>query len=349
MKIYYSSMFLKNNVENFEELISVVDPKMIQLYLDTNLCVYLRDFYREPNGIIKKSDGTWNELKKFLYNVEQSNLLVDYSLGVEEACRNLNNFEINFEKLSNMVEQINNLFNMDYLQMIEHSKLIKFEPPVKDKTTRKDSKMNSLNEVSRFQNLLYVNYACLLKLYILGNVTNTNNRVDNMKQYINFLDKEIDLISTANLIFGYHFFSGNSKIKKMIHSSQKTVEHKIHALWNAAIDLTFPTLISMNFAKDNTIPVFVTCDERLWIIFNSMKARVLFTENAQLGQPPILEIDLSTTNWKDQELNSVDKYFNVIQDKRRTKFIYEKIDICKKLNELREVCFNLEKEAKRYM
>ncbi|MPM98553.1 hypothetical protein SDC9_145741 [bioreactor metagenome] len=276
-------------------------------------------------------------------------MLVDYSLGIEEACRNLNNFEINFEKLNEMLEHIGNLFKMDYLQMIEHSKLVKFQPPTKDVTTRQNSKLDSLNEASRFQNLLYINYACLLKLFILSNESPEKPRTELMIEYINFLDKEIDLISVAMLIFGYHFFSGNSTIKRMVHPAKKTVEYKIHALWNAAIDLTFPTLVSKNFAKDGTIPVFTTCDERLWIIFNSMKVKVLFTENTKIDVPPIMEMDLSATNWNKEDLKSVNEYFWQVQMSRKNKFIFEKIDINDMLSNLRDICMRLENKAKIYM
>lgn len=349
MKIYYSSMYISEEINSFDELISKIEPEKIQLYLDTNICAYLRDFYREPNLIVRTTDGTWDELKVFLKNVEEHDLLIDYSLGVEEACRNLNNFEVNYEKVNEMVNHVSSLFDMDYLQVIEHSKLIKNQPPIKDNTTRQASKMDSLMEASRFQNLLYVNYACLLKLFILGNESNEKNRVDKMMEYMDFLDRDINLISVAPLIFGYHYFSDNSKIKRMVHPKNKSVEHKIHALWNAAIDLTFPTLVSRNFAKDGTIPVFVTSDERLWIIFNSMKIRVLFTDNTKIDTPPIMEMDISSTNWGETELSVVNNYFSQIQKKRINKFMFEKIDIDDKLNKLRHICSTLENIAKNYM
>lgn len=349
MKILYSSMFIEGQVGSFEELVCKIQPEKIQLYLDTNICVNLRDFYREPNSIVKRTDSTWDELRTFLRNVEQYNLLVNYSLGVEEACRNLNNFEINKDKLNEMLNHIGSLFSMDYLQMIEHSKLVKYKPPTKDITTRQSSKLNSLSEVSRFQNLLYLNYACLLKLFILANENIWKSRIHQMLEYMDFLDRDIDVISVAALIFGYHYFSDNSKIKRMVHPSKKNVEFKIHALWNAAIDLTLPTLVSINFAKDGTVPVFVTSDERLWTIFNSMKIRMLVTGGNGFDLPPIMEADLSTINWTDEEFKITDEYFSQIEGRRNSRLNFGRIDIDNKLNKLRQVCMDLENKAKIYM
>ena len=55
-----------------------------------------------------------------------------YSLGVEESCRNLKNFKINYDKVNETVNILRALFDMDFLQIIEHSKLIQFSEPAKD-------------------------------------------------------------------------------------------------------------------------------------------------------------------------------------------------------------------------
>ncbi|GBG55934.1 hypothetical protein SPFL3102_02873 [Sporomusaceae bacterium FL31] len=44
MKIYYSSMYIKETIHDFEELISKCNPKEIKLYLDANICIYIREF-----------------------------------------------------------------------------------------------------------------------------------------------------------------------------------------------------------------------------------------------------------------------------------------------------------------
>lgn len=91
----------------------------------------------------------------FLKNAITNNLILDFSLGAEEACRNKNNFQINFEKLIDMNQSIETLLGMDYLEVLEHSKLIKADEQIKD---------NSKKEKT---NLLFINYSCLLKMYLL--------------------------------------------------------------------------------------------------------------------------------------------------------------------------------------
>ena len=90
----------------------------------------MREFYREPSKTV--SDAVlWNESKNLLKHIKQYDIEVDLTLGVEESCRNLDNFEINKDKVKEALNNISALFDMDFLQIIEHSKLIQFSKPAK--------------------------------------------------------------------------------------------------------------------------------------------------------------------------------------------------------------------------
>ena len=175
-----------------------------------------------------------------MFCIEHYDLEVDYSIGIEEACRNLNNFSVNYEKLTEMHCYVSSLFSLDYFQMLEHSKLVKVNSPIKDKSERQNTKIQGLLQPSQFQGLLFNTYATLLKLYLLDRFENKLSKVDKMILFLDFLEKEVGILGGSDIMFGSHYLSGNNEIKKLIHKTKNTEELKIHSLWNAAIDLTLP-------------------------------------------------------------------------------------------------------------
>ncbi len=119
-----------------------------------------------------------------------------------------------------MNHSVNSIFDMDYFKMLEHSKLIKFDEQIKDTTMKDTTKLNSLETNSTFQNGLFVNYACLLKMYLLDKGKHDKNNVQLIIEYFDFIEQEIVLFSTSIIIFAHYFFSGNSSIRKLIHKSK---------------------------------------------------------------------------------------------------------------------------------
>jgi hypothetical protein len=338
-------MYIYKTINSFDELIEEIDSNSIELYLDTNLCIYLRDFYKEPSSIIKRAD-IWSELRDLLKNIETNDIIVDYSIGTEEACRNKSDFLINYEKQNDMSQSINALFNMKYFEILEHSKLIKFDEKIKDITQKDVTKINSLEAISIFQNSLFVNYACLLKMYLLDMRKTEVNRVQLMIEFLDFLEKEVDLFSTSIVVFAHYFFSGNTSIRKIIHKSKNVSEEKIHALWNAAIDLVLPTYVSKHLIESKLVPVFATADEALWLVYDSMKIRVTISDGNKFAHPPVVEADLSNTLWSDEELWLINTYYQKISERRRYKFVFDNFDQEKLLQNLRIVCKSLEDELK---
>ncbi|MFJ5562874.1 hypothetical protein [Lysinibacillus xylanilyticus] len=343
MKFLYSSMLIHEDINDIETIINNIGNDKIELVLDSNICVYLRDFYKEPSTITSRVE-IWSELKKLLYLIEYNDLEVDFYLGLEESSRNKSNFEIIEDKFFDTFIVLSNLFSLDYLQMIEHSKLIKFDAPIKDNSLKQSSKMKALEQKGVFQNQLFLNYACLLKLYLLVEEKDKWTNVDKMKLYLDFLEKDLDVLGGANILFGHLLLSGETKAKKLIHPQKKKREEVIHAIWNAAIDLTFPNLVTHKFFDRTKVPIFVTADERCWRIFNSLKMRAMITDNNGLATAPFVEMDLSGTLWNNKELLDINQYHDTIIDRRKYYNITRNKDLSKILDNLRMICYGLEKE-----
>lgn len=140
----------------------------------------------------------------------------------------------------------------------------------------------------------------------------------------------------------------------MIHKSKLAVNEKLHSLWNAAVDLTLPTIISSKFGRENTIPVFVTSDERLWSFLNLQKVRVIISDNNQISSPPFIEMDLTDTKWTSKELQEIDQFFDKVKRERKNKVISSAIEKAVNnsgmediiLDNLRVICYGLEINAK---
>ncbi|MBE7148919.1 hypothetical protein MN093_14435 [Bacillus mycoides] len=348
MKFRYSSMYVREDIESIEELVKILNPSIIQLQLDANICIYLREFYRTPSKTIV-DEVLWHELKAFFMYIEQYNVAIDYSLGVEESCRNLNDFKINYEKLDETIDILRDLFKMDFLQKIEHSKLIRFSEPVKDKSKRKSSKAESLEQESSFQNLIILSYACLLKLYLIYNDEIESSNVKKMINYMDFLSNEINIISGTHIIYGNLLLSGHPKAARLIHSNKKTIPHFIHGIWNAALDLTLPTLVSRKFSSAKKVPVFVTRDELLWLIFDSMKMKYVFSAGENFVHPPFIEIDFSKCNWTMDEIEQINKHYSKIQEKRLYNFMIQNESVEERLDKLRGLCLVLENDVKEFL
>ncbi|PAK33857.1 hypothetical protein [Peribacillus simplex] len=348
MKFHFSSMYVRKKIESIEDLTKTLEPSEIQLHLDTNICIYLREFYREPSKTIS-NEKLWNELKKLLRDIEQYDIEVDYSLGVEESCRSLNNFEINKVKLNETVNILRTLFDMDFLQMLEHSKLVQFSEPVKDTTERQSSKIASLEQQSLYQNLMFLSYACLLKLYLVYNDNTEPSNAKKMTNYLDFLSNEVDMMSLSHVIYGNLLLSGHPKAINLIHPRKKTIQHFIHGIWNAALDLTLPTLVSKRLISDKKVPLFVTRDQLLYLIIDSMKMKFMFSDGDKSVFPPLIEVDFSQFKWNNIELRQIQDHHSNIQEKRKFYFITTHETLEERLDRLRNLCLTLENDVKKYL
>jgi len=334
-------MFISEQINSIDCLAKLANNDKILLCLDTNICIYIRDLYNNPFEILNKKDNTVNELFKFLKDVKYYDLNVDFLYGCEEASRTLDVFKINKDKLQEIKENINSIFNMSINELLQFFYSNKSTNPCKDYTNRTDSKLSS------FKNILTMNYACLLQLYIQKVKYPDLDNVNQMIKYIDFLNTEIDMISTSNLIFGYHYFSDDSIIKKMIHTKKRTVEHKLHAIWNATIDLTIPILVSYKFIEEDVNPVLVTSDVRLFTLFDSMKIKCIVQGGEVI--PPLVEVNLNKLPWKTNDIDLVDSYFSSIQRSRIGKLYCDNIVIDDIVNKNMVLCKSLEGEAKKYI
>lgn len=343
MSITYSSAFLEQQVNSISELAKYIPSSKVKLVLDTNICIIIREFYQRPN---KLSEDSWNFLKQFIQEVHSNNILIDYSLGCEEACRSNDKFQINEKKLIQMSSHLKQVFNMSYEQFLLYRESEVDIAPIKDETQKHDTKLEALNEPSSFQNIMLINYAGLLKSFLIQKFDYDDN-LSKLLRFYSFLDNEVDVIG-PNLMFGIYLFGGDTNIRKLLFKKYKDEEQLLHNILNAAIDLSFLTLVTNRYEVGKYIPVFATRDIGLGVMFRTMKLRFAITDEHELSKlPQLVQGTYPTHIWKDKEINKIDEYITDLRSRRLNKSL--EIDNSKKanvLNNLLLLCGRLEKQIK---
>ncbi|WLD93802.1 hypothetical protein [Alkalihalobacillus sp. AL-G] len=316
MKFYFSNMHDYLIFEKITDILQTNYSDQIVFYLDTNICINLRDLYDIPSEFKQRNNGTvFKETLFFLREIKKNNIKLNYQFGIEEACRSKQNFQLNVNKLIEMKTSIDNILSMDYLEILEHSLLIRQNNQIKDNTVIQNSKFESLNQDSSFKDLVTVMYTALLKLYLL-NMNHNKEKFELMIDYLNFLDKELNLVSPSYALLGHYYLSETSNMKKIIHPRKKEFKEIIHAIWNTSIDLSLTVLIPSKIQNDKGIPIFVTADERLYKIFDCIKIRAIFNSGNNSILPPMVEVDLSKIEWNDQEFKLISQEEDKIMNNR---------------------------------
>jgi hypothetical protein len=345
MSATYSSAFLDKQVNSINDLIRLVSPYKVKLVLDTNICISLREFYQRPNMLPK---DTWEFLKQFIYDVHINNMLIDYSLGCEEACRSSSNFQINEAKLNQMVKHLNLVFEMSYEQLLSYRHSEIDISPIKDETQKPNTKIGAINEPSSFQNIMLINYVGLLKAFLIHKYDYDDN-MSKLLRYYDFLDREVDVVGHSSLMFGIYFFGGDSSVRKLLIKKYNNIAQLLHNILNAAIDLTFLTLVTNRYVVNEYIPVFATRDIGLGVMFKTMKLRFAITDEHQLKNlPQIVQGNYPTHVWSDAEIKKIDDYIKTLSMSR----IYKSIGVddaqkIKVLHNLKVISIELENEIKR--
>lgn len=352
MGLFYTSPFIKQQITSPNHLVSLIPKNKITLVLDTNICIYLRDFYQSPLNL--KSE-TWELLREFLFNVEYHDFEVNFGLGCEEACRSKETFEVNEEKREQMTHQIKKVFDMNFAEMLQYKEAMIFHKSVRDESNKSQTKLKSFNEDDDFQRFILLAYTCLLKLYLLDKEMESEesiSKTDQIIKYIDFMEQEMDLIGLSCLIFGIHFFAGNMKIRRILYKKNnkpKTIKDWIHSIWNASIDLVFPNFVSMHSNGAQIIPVFVTNDVALWNIFEIMKFKILNTNGDKIMNiPQFMEIDYPKEGLEESDITKIDNYINRMMLRRMYKMI-ERPSNSEIVERIRKVAVKLEKEVRIFL
>jgi len=304
----YSTPFNNEINLKLEDILEQYPKKIV--VLDTNICVYLREFYNNPSEFIKKYSSIIEDLINLLGKIERYDLDVSFGIGLDESCRNLDSFELQQEKQTQMRESILNLLNLDsfaLIQLIYSNQVIE---SIKDITKKGKSKIEALkHQDSYFTGLNIPTYACMLKIYLLNLDLKSNkiNRLQAFEEVIKFMDQKLDLVGASIATFAFHYFGGNKLIKNILNKSAKNENEVIHNIWNASLDVCIPLIVSNHYSEEDGIPILVTADKGLNKLIELISLNNILTVDGRIARvPQLTSFTEEGTTWTEDELEKLE-------------------------------------------
>lgn len=314
IKIYYSSQYSSKELKSIKELVNFSKQNKVTLYFDTNICVYLRNIYFSPM-VYQKNKDKYSHLLPFILDIKRNKLDINYFFGANEAVRSKDNFSIIPEKLSEMLLSLENTLNMDSLDYINHLKLIKKHHTFRDKTFLKNSK---LFEYDQDKKIIIIYYYYLLELRRIE--LKSINGIDKFNLFLDLMYYKVDIVIPSIMAFAMHYFSGNDYIRSIIKPHKNNIKIELGNLWNAAYDLALVSLVSIQYAKTGSIPVFVTSDKKLFDLYETIKYKIGFLLRG-VPQSGAAVFDYSKVKWSTNEISKI----KTLSRKEQVMRFYEKM------------------------
>ncbi len=210
----------------------------------------------------------------------------------------------------------------------------------------KDSKINVIRTNKIFGVKLMIAYASLMQAFMIKQFDINLSNEEKIYKYVNFLDKELNIMSPIEITFAFHYFGNRSNILKKVKKSD-SLNKILDKIYAAAIDLTLPTVSAQlsDYSDYNVVPIFITFDKGIKLIFDSLIVMEVGIWNGKI----IPKYDFKVfydSGWKDDDIIRISKNLKKITEKREMEF---KNGIKKSSTEIHfiNMCRKLEEELKR--
>lgn len=316
-KIYCQSQFTQHNINSLREFISEYGEESICVVFDTNIVIYLRDIYLNATDSINRLNDIWPALEEFLFLIKYYGLECNYYFGLDESCRNKNDFSFNKQKVIQTIDAVSKILDFTREELVDHIESNIIIEPFKDLSGLGEGKLNYFDADTSFNSLQVINYPALLKAYLLKNNSGLT-QFERAMNMLNYIDKVLDVSSLDLLKFTYMYFGDNPKVKSMLHPKNKSKDKLLQGIWNCAIDLSIYLLSNGSVTYSKLIPVFATFDEGLYEFNKNNKIIAFFTTDSkgEFVVPPIIEMSLEAeTKWTEEENKELIKVIDKIGKK----------------------------------
>lgn len=324
---YFSSYYIPaREFSNIEDVFQYIDPKCFFLVFDANVIIYLRDFYLDPKQFVVKykKAGIYENIKQLISKIQQYDLEVNPSLGIDETSRLKSNFQIDEEKRQ---VTTNIVTYLTYLSTQEWDKFIERKAPETLKTSGDSYPENSLapylNTLEDEDHMLLVAYLLSLKFVLIyhdfmhGNLS----PMDAMSELCRFMREDVNCLMAIIKIIALHAFGGDTSFNKIIlPTTNQSNTKKLHDIFKDAIDLCYPTIMHhvaryISYACTGNItsiyPVFVSADKRLSKLYSLCQLRAMTDNQAPINY--CAEIQRYEFNdklsWTQSDLEAIDKMY----------------------------------------
>jgi hypothetical protein len=260
----FASTWVNGKTDNVDDLIKRHPDRTFMYVLDTNFCIYARDFCQNKDDFNKTHPHVAKDFFDTANFIRNNPRRTIYQYGCEEASRTKRTGNIDEPKYKLMVECLNKVLNTNFPNELLSAQL----------TTNKSdasSKVPLLKNNGLFKLTTTFTYVTLLKAFIIKKIERINDKEDALFKFIHYLAEDLDTVSPMAISFGFHYFSNESNILRgiNINNEPSKIFDKLYA---AAIDLSLPTICAQlsetTFYRE--IPLFITFDKGIKLIFDSL-------------------------------------------------------------------------------
>lgn len=322
-KLYYTSSFIRNRkFDRLEDVVEFIEPSDIILIFDTNVVIEYRKYYHNPVQFTSRIEYL-KSLRNLVKTIQNYNLEVNASFGVEESCRETLDFSLNLSKLKQTQQAVIDMFYTDYAAFDKHlTQRQYFGDEIKLKNEYISSKLNCLKQKSTFQHLLVVSYLVMLKTVELYYKIQFNevDKIQAFKLLLDFMRDEIDANLGMSANYAIHLFGGGKGFKSLWKKKGSSIEKKLHNIFNASIDIICPVIANKTqqmfgeIGERKLTPVFVTGDKVLSDLHSLQVTNFIFSNNPYINEKSftpegtIYDIKYELLNWSEEEYEIINSW-----------------------------------------
>ncbi|MDA1795663.1 hypothetical protein [Bacillus cereus group sp. BY8-1LC] len=242
------------------------------LVLDSNVCIYLEDYFKNPIDTInrwkKSNPELLTDFFEMIKTVREYNLEFQIHQALNENCRNISqDYSLNVEKFVTKQDYILSILeDFPLKEVLYPNKPFESEHNINHLKQIMEPIVKNLDNPKVTLNLL-LSYICTLKLRLL--IENRDlKKHEKLRNYYDFMSKTVNIISlahfgTAILTFSDFKLKNGKGMASLIHTKKKKNYSKresfIQAIWNAAIDFAWVIEVCQEADYEKT-PIFVTND-----------------------------------------------------------------------------------------
>lgn len=332
----FCSTWVNGKIYNIEKVLLENKKRKIGFVLDTNIIIYIREYYKNPVDFKKQNQKIYRDFIATISFLKKQDIIF-FQYGCEESCRDKKQGILDEKKYRETVKCLNCILDKNFSSDVFYN--------YKTYPILENSKINILKSGSLFGIQSVVRYTALLKAYIIKKTYDDLSDEEKIYEFINFLDKDLNITSPMDVIFAIYYFGHNTCILKKI-SFDYDVQKILNKIYAAAIDLTIPTLTAQlsEFSYYSMAPIFVTFDKGIKLIYDSLYIVGEDTLNNTII-PKYGYIFYSESCWNDEDYIRINENISKILEKRKKGFESGKRKQCNK-NNFFEKCEEVEKELK---
>jgi hypothetical protein len=281
--------------------------------IDTNFAIMVREFVVNEEEFKKNYSNMHDDFINTIDLIRNNFHRIIYQYSCEEASRSKTTGNINLEKYKLMTKCFEKVFQID-VDTYPISNTNEITVPINS------SKIPLLKINGLFQAASVINYVMLLKAFILNHFDEEKTNKEKVISFLVFMEKEAKIFSPVTQTFAIHYFGKDSNILKKVKKGNG-FEGVLNKLYAAAIDLTLPTIAAQlsEITGYNEIPIFVSFDQGINTIFDSLLIDKLGETPSGDIVPGYTQRIFYTSGWNDKEIIEFIEYGQKLQKNTQRK------------------------------